>query len=98
GARVRPCAKGRLEAVVADACERIDESRCQTCELDGERVPCGAVRVVGNRCSGARFELLDLRCERTAARLELEPDGLGRLTGEPQLAALRVVPESLGCD
>ncbi len=42
-------------------------------------------------------ELIRLVRERTAAAVHLEQHRLGGLPGEPQLAARRVVAESLGC-
>ena len=48
---------------------------------------CGLVRAAG--------QLLHLGVQLAAARVELEQDGLGRLAGEPELAALRVPADAV---
>ena len=56
------------------------------------------VRAVGDLRVAARGHLVELGRERAAPRLHLEEQRLGRLAGEPELAARRVVAEALDRD
>ncbi len=94
--------KGRRE--IDETSERcgIDRRRAEPRRLT-ERGLCD-LRSLRRLLGGARrgrdilLERLRLGGERRATPLELEQDGFGRLTDEPQLAAHRVVAEPLGRD
>ncbi len=79
----RPLETGRVE------CQTLDQGA-----RDREQARRIARRRRRDR-GGAALELGDLRCEPAAARLELEQQRLGRLAGEPELAARGIPADSL---
>ena len=91
-ARARSGASKRHASTSSDATRRC----CECGEPRNRGVGRGRVRRRWDRRLGARARSSSSSvCERTAPRLELEQDGLRRLAREPQLAARRVVAESL---
>ena len=86
-------AQRRLEVRHRDL-ERAHEALCERCTANEERIRLERVRRVGNGSLQARPQLVQLGCERSPPRLQLEQQRLGRLAREPELAARRVVPEA----
>jgi hypothetical protein len=97
-ARIGAGAKPRLERIVGDTFQRLDEPSREARNGHGDGIACRGVRLLGNRCRRARLELVDLGGESAATRLELQPHRLGGFAGEPELATVRVVTEALGSD
>ena len=90
-------AERRLEALGGDV-ERADEALGERDHARRARIRLERVRAVGDLRVAARGHLVELGGERAAPRLHLEEQRLGRLAGEPQLAARRVVAEALDRD
>ena len=78
--------------------ERLEEPFGEPEAPRGEWVLLERIGSFGDRRLEPRPKLLELRRERSAACLQLEQHRLGGLAREPELAALRVVPEAFRRD
>ena len=90
-------AERRLEARGGDV-ERAHEALGERDHARRAGIRLERVRAVGDLRVAARRHLVELGCERAAPRLHLEEQRLGRLAGEPELAARRVVAEAFDRD